>query len=262
MYYYVSQWRDDGSWEQLNHELRVEVRLSVGKAAEPSAAILDSQSVKVTKVSDARGYDAGKKVNGITRHVLGDTLCLVLNVTVLTADIQDRDGARTLLEKVNGQFPRLQKIWVDGGYARALSDWVKLWCGWLLEIVKRTDKAKGFEVLPHRWIVERTFAWLNRLRRLSKDYERLSTSGERKSLLGRNASPTWPKPKPYWKPAPTNGMRPKKPPTMPKCAREAKAREHQRPPRGRPPMPPEHDARDADQYNFTDPQSRITVRPA
>lgn len=95
-----------------------------------------------------------------------------------TASIQDRDGARILLEKVKGKLPRLKKIWADGGYAGKLVDWVKSVCGWVLEIVKRSDTAQGFELLPHRWIVERTLGWLNRSRRLSKNYERLSTSSE------------------------------------------------------------------------------------
>jgi putative transposase len=178
VYYYFSHWRDDGSWERLNQDLRIELRISLEKDPEPSAAILDSQSVKSTEMSESRGYDAGKKINGIKRHLLVDTLGLVLTVVVLTADIQDRDGARTLLEKVKGQFPRLQKIWADGGYAGMLIDWVKQVCGWVLEIVKRSDTAKGFVVLPHRWIVERTFGWLNRWRRLSKNYERLTPSSE------------------------------------------------------------------------------------
>lgn len=178
VYYYFAQWRDDGTLERINGELRTEIRLSVDKDAEPSAAIMDSQSVKTTETSGLRGYDAGKKVNGIKRHVLVDTLGLVLAVVVLTASIQDRDGARTLLEKVKGKLPRLKKIWADGGYAGTLVDWVKSVCGWVLEIVKRSDTAKGFKVLPHRWIVERTLGWLNRTRRLSKNYERLSASSE------------------------------------------------------------------------------------
>jgi putative transposase len=176
IYYYFKQWRDDGTLARINGELRTEIRLSVDKDAEPSAAIMDSQSVKTTETSGMRGYDAGKKVNGIKRHLLVDTLGLVLMVVILTASIQDRDGARTLLEKVKGKFPRLKKIWADGGYAGTLVDWVKSVCGWILEVVKRSDTAKGFEVLPHRWIVERTLGWLNRSRRLSKNYERLSAS--------------------------------------------------------------------------------------
>lgn len=178
VYYYFSQWRDDGTLERINRELRIEIRVSVGKEPEPSAAIIDSQSVKSTETSGMRGYDAGKKVNGIKRHVLVDTLGLILALLVLKADIQDRDGARTLLEKVKGQYPRLQKIWADGGYAGALVEWAKTLCGWILEIVKRNDTAKGFEVLPHRWIVERTLGWLNRSRRLSKNFERLPASSE------------------------------------------------------------------------------------
>jgi putative transposase len=178
VYYYFSQWRDDGTWERLNHELRIEVRVSIGKDPEPSAAILDSQSVKATEMSQLRGYDAGKKIKGLKRHLLVDTLGLVLIVMVLTAGQQDRDGAREVLTKMHGRLPRLKKIWADGGYAGKLVDWVKDLCGWVLEIVKRSDTAQGFEVIPHRWIVERTFGWLNRARRLSKDYERLPASAE------------------------------------------------------------------------------------
>lgn len=178
VYYYFSQWRDDGTFERLNRELRIEVRVSVGKDPEPSAAILDSQSVKATEMSQLHGFDAGKKIKGLKRHILVDTLGLLLIVMVLTAGQQDRDGARVVLTKVHDRLPRLKKIWADGGYAGKLVDWVKEVCGWVLDIVKRSDTAQGFEVLPHRWIVERTFGWLNRARRLSKDYERLSTSGE------------------------------------------------------------------------------------
>lgn len=178
VYYYFQLWRDDGTFERLNRELRIEIRISVGKDPEPSAAILDSQSVKATEMSEARGYDAGKKVNGIKRHLLVDTLGLVVSVMVLTANIQDRDGARQLLEKIKTRLPRLQIIWADGGYSGQLIEWVKTVCGWVLDIVKRSDRVKGFELLPHRWIVERTFSWLNRSRRLSKDYERLAQSSE------------------------------------------------------------------------------------
>jgi len=178
VYQYFQHWRDDGTWERLNRELRIEVRQSVGKDSEPSAAILDSQSVKSTETSGSRGFDAGKKIKGIKRHVLVDTLGMLLCILVTTADVQDRDGARQLLEKVKGKFPRLQKIWADGGYAGQLIEWVKTICGWVLEIVKRSDPIHKFEVLPKRWIVERTLGWLNRSRRLSKHYERYQESSE------------------------------------------------------------------------------------
>jgi putative transposase len=178
VYSYFKDWRDGGDWERLNRELRIEVRLEAGKEAEPSAAIIDSQSVKTTETSGLRGFDAGKKVNGIKRHVLVDTLGLILVVMVTAANVQDVNGARLVLEKVKNWFPRLKKLWADGVYTGTLVAWVQRVCGWILEIVKRSDKAQGFEALPHRWIVERTFGWLNRSRRLSKNYERLPASSE------------------------------------------------------------------------------------
>jgi putative transposase len=139
---------------------------------------LDSQSVKTTETPGERGYDAGKKVKGRKRHILTDTLGLLLMVVVHIASIQDREDAKSVLEKVKAKFSRLQLIWADGGYAGKLIDWVKEKCGWVLEIVKRNDDVKGFQVLPHRWIVERTFGWLGRYRRLSKDYEGLPKTSE------------------------------------------------------------------------------------
>ena len=178
VYQYFHHWRDDGTWERLNRELRIEVRQSAGREEEPSAAILDSQSIKCTESSGSRGYDAGKKINGIKRHLLVDTLGLVLKVVVSTAAVQDRDGARLVLEQVKGKISRLQKIWADSGYAGQLIEWVKTVCSWVLEIVKRSDPIHTFEVQPKRWIVERTFGWLNRSRRLSKHYERDPESSE------------------------------------------------------------------------------------
>ena len=178
VYQYFQDWRNDGTWESLNRDLRIEVRQSIGKEGEPSAAIMDSQTVKSTETSGSRGYDAGKKINGIKRHVLVDTVGMLLCMVVTTADVQDRDGARTLLEKAKGTFPRLQKIWADGGYAGQLIEWVKTLCSWVLEIVKRSDPIHTFVVLPKRWIVERTFGWMNRSRRLSKHYERYAESSE------------------------------------------------------------------------------------
>jgi putative transposase len=117
-------------------------------------------------------------VNGRKRHVLVDVLGLILAVVVHPANIQDRDGARLVFERVRGLFPRLKKVWADGAYAGQLVDWVKSSLRWVLEIVSRPAEARGFEVLPRRWIVERTFGWFNRYRRLSKDYEFLTDTSE------------------------------------------------------------------------------------
>ena len=117
-------------------------------------------------------------MNGRKRHILVDTMGLVLAVIVHAGNIQDRDGARLVLAKIAQCMPRLKLIWPDGGYAGQLIDWVKATCGWMLEIVKRSDDVKGFQVLPRRWVVERTFAWLGRYRRLSKDYEYLTETSE------------------------------------------------------------------------------------
>lgn len=126
----------------------------------------------------ARGYDAGKKINGRKRHIIVDTLGLLLAVVVHAADIQDRDGAKLVLGKLVGRFGRLKLIWADGGYAGKLIEWTHDLGRWVLEIVKRSDDVSGFKVLPKRWIVERTFGWFGRYRRLSKDYETLTESSE------------------------------------------------------------------------------------
>lgn len=178
VYYYFRRWRESEWFVALNDRLRQKVRHAVGKQTDASAAIIDSQSVKTDEQANMRGYDAGKKVKGRKRHILVDTLGLLLKARVLSADIQDRDGAKILFSDIKEQMPRLQLIWADGGYRGKLIEWVAVHCLWILEIVKRTDQEKAFKVLPKRWIVERTFSWLNRNRRLSKDYERKIESSE------------------------------------------------------------------------------------
>ncbi|MBK5191518.1 MAG: IS5 family transposase [Methanosarcinales archaeon] len=178
VYYYFAQWRDGEIFRQMNDMLRARLRVAAGREEQPSAAILDSQSVKTTETKGERGYDAGKKVNGRKRHILVDTMGLLLMVVVHIASVQDRDGAMIVLQKAKQSFWRLQLIWADGGYAGKLVDWAKESCQWILEIVKRNGEVKGFHVLPRRWVVERTLAWIGRYRRLSKDYESLTQTSE------------------------------------------------------------------------------------
>jgi transposase len=183
VYGYFRRWQKDGTWLKIHDKLYQWVRVAAGREATPSEAAVDSQSVETaTMIHQDVGYDAGKQVHGRKRHLTVDLLGLVLRVLVTSASVPERQGAKLVLKKVSetgNQVKRLHTIWMDGGYkGEDFQRWVMDMFRWIVEIVLRPLEKKGFVQLPKRWVVERTFGWLNWCRRLSKDYERLPETSE------------------------------------------------------------------------------------
>lgn len=183
VYHYFRAWRDDGTWQRIHDKIRAALRRKLGRDKQASAGCLDSQSVKTTQIRGVRGYDTNKKVTGRKRHVVTDTLGLLIAVVVTAASVSDPQGGKMVLRRARqlGTGKRLRRIWVDGVYRGALLDWVAKHFRFVLVAVLRSEEQKGVKgwvVLPRRWVIERTFSWLMQCRRLGREYEVLPASSE------------------------------------------------------------------------------------